>query len=625
MGKPEDDVHVVVEHANIEEEHSYAALSYVWGDATNNLHPVIINKRGVHWATYNLWQALRRIRQKDNDLAIWIDAFCINQEDPVEKSLQIQLMPRIFPQAHRVLCWLGDDDGTVEEAFETITRWALAYSSDPASSELILDAKRQLERLPNNNVSALGALFNRPYFRRAWCLQEVCHDFDKPPIILCGEHELSWRYLYYGFFNMGSSLYSRELRRLIGDHVAHVLPMLQLDWKNYNITLLSHLIPKAVDREATIPQDKIFSLLGLVQKHGRKYPLPNYSWNIQETCMVFTRGMIEVEQRLDILITVCPDGKGAGAPSWSLNPDNWKSPWRLERFIGHGEDLCIYNATRSTKPLLMPSEGILDPVLKLGGKFLDRISAIDGMKYLSSRLLDKDVQSWRYILDSCRSYCEWLRLPSQYVETSEDMTEAFLRTITLDSFWTVSESDQHWAARDHLFAAYRHHMAGDSEESGVRLGAPETIMGKDELVQFVMQHFRFANHQAQPDEATTTIQASEQGIPVAYIESQVVSDLLDTISENVDSCNFMITENGYIVLAPTSCQVGDKVALFPGSSVPLILREGRSEEHGRVHRLMGNAYVHGIMYGKAFHPDDEASSSENIRNSSQGWALYSIV
>ena len=64
---------VEIEHANIFSDHNYAALSYVWGDSENDLHPVIIDGKSVHYATYNLWQALKRIRAEHEDRVLWVD------------------------------------------------------------------------------------------------------------------------------------------------------------------------------------------------------------------------------------------------------------------------------------------------------------------------------------------------------------------------------------------------------------------------------------------------------------------------------------------------------------------------------------------------------------------------
>ncbi|KAH8588895.1 hypothetical protein B0O99DRAFT_638208 [Bisporella sp. PMI_857] len=52
----------------------------------------------------------------------------------------------------------------------------------------------------------------------------------------------------------------------------------------------------------------------------------------------------------------------------------------------------------------------------------------------------------------------------------------------------------------------------------------------------------------------------------------------------------------YIGLASGDIRQGDEVWLLEGSKVPLIIRK-RIEGHGS---LIGDAYIHGIMYGEAF-------------------------
>ncbi|PMD33071.1 hypothetical protein L207DRAFT_379811, partial [Hyaloscypha variabilis F] len=58
------------------------------------------------------------------------------------------------------------------------------------------------------------------------------------------------------------------------------------------------------------------------------------------------------------------------------------------------------------------------------------------------------------------------------------------------------------------------------------------------------------------------------------------------------------TERGYLGLASHATEVGDDVMIGKGSSVPLIMRRcGEKEDE---FRLVGDAYIHGIMNGEAF-------------------------
>ncbi|KAH6692132.1 hypothetical protein BKA61DRAFT_282576 [Leptodontidium sp. MPI-SDFR-AT-0119] len=61
-----------------------------------------------------------------------------------------------------------------------------------------------------------------------------------------------------------------------------------------------------------------------------------------------------------------------------------------------------------------------------------------------------------------------------------------------------------------------------------------------------------------------------------------------------------ITQNGYLACVPDSCIEGDEIAIFFGHKLPYIVRKtGDPDENGKErYRLVGHAYVHGIMDGE---------------------------
>jgi hypothetical protein len=84
----------------------FYALSYVWGDATK-IHEIWIDGKRLA-ITRNLYLALRSMQSGGTGtIHLWADAICINQEDNVEKSSQIQLMRDIYHAASEVRIWLG--------------------------------------------------------------------------------------------------------------------------------------------------------------------------------------------------------------------------------------------------------------------------------------------------------------------------------------------------------------------------------------------------------------------------------------------------------------------------------------------------------------------------------------
>jgi hypothetical protein len=59
------------------------------------------------------------------------------------------------------------------------------------------------------------------------------------------------------------------------------------------------------------------------------------------------------------------------------------------------------------------------------------------------------------------------------------------------------------------------------------------------------------------------------------------------------------THNGYLGLGPKSLQIGDSIWILPDALVPMAFRTAPSNLANK-YRLVGEAYVHGIMHGEAF-------------------------
>jgi hypothetical protein len=65
---------------------------------------------------------------------------------------------------------------------------------------------------------------------------------------------------------------------------------------------------------------------------------------------------------------------------------------------------------------------------------------------------------------------------------------------------------------------------------------------------------------------------------------------------------FISKEKGWLGLAPIDAEVGDRIALLEGGNVPYILRPKLGEENEW--EIIGDAYVHGIMDGEGWKPDE---------------------
>lgn len=132
--------------------HLYEALSYVWGDAKEQL-PIFIHGNRIE-VTSTLHTALVHLRNHSIHRVLWIDAICIDQQNQVEKEHQIQFMATVYSQAYRVLVWLGEAAADSDLVFREI-------QSD--------EAKGSVSASDEERIQLAGlALLQRPWFRRVW-------------------------------------------------------------------------------------------------------------------------------------------------------------------------------------------------------------------------------------------------------------------------------------------------------------------------------------------------------------------------------------------------------------------------------------------------------------------------
>ncbi|KAI1329926.1 heterokaryon incompatibility protein-domain-containing protein [Xylariaceae sp. FL0255] len=113
---------------SLDENSSFEALSYVWGDAsiTKLIH---VNGEQLS-ATANLDAALRASRLPCKPRTLWVEAICINQQDIAEKNVQVPRMDKIYSGASPVIVWLGPSSPDIELALS----WTQAYVAKSKSS-----------------------------------------------------------------------------------------------------------------------------------------------------------------------------------------------------------------------------------------------------------------------------------------------------------------------------------------------------------------------------------------------------------------------------------------------------------------------------------------------------------
>jgi Heterokaryon incompatibility protein (HET) len=89
-----DEIQCKLHSVSLDDNPSYTALSYCWGDA-NQRGYIRLNGQKVSVAK-SLELALRYMRHIEVNVVVWADAICINQDDTIEKSFQVTMMGDIY-------------------------------------------------------------------------------------------------------------------------------------------------------------------------------------------------------------------------------------------------------------------------------------------------------------------------------------------------------------------------------------------------------------------------------------------------------------------------------------------------------------------------------------------------
>ena len=264
----------------------FTALSYVWGnpDITES---ITVNGKQMN-VTTNLASALRHIRAtgiREILDSIWIDAICINQQNILERNHQVQIMGSIYRAATLVLSWLGPDADNSTLAMNLVHRLGKAHQYAQSEGDSSLSWFEDFPEIwsnpldvfvdPNHVFSAVTNLSRRPLFSRGWIFQESF--LAKSQVFMCGHEAVTAQQLHQfkAFFTDLESLYSKPhfIDGISWTFLGSGICQWEFDsaqwWKRYFSQqgirpTLCVLLMATAHLQVSEPQDKIFSLLGMI-------------------------------------------------------------------------------------------------------------------------------------------------------------------------------------------------------------------------------------------------------------------------------------------------------------------------------------------------------------------------
>jgi hypothetical protein len=320
----------------------YRALSYTWGDAARKV-PIFLNGR-TFLVTPNLEDALRNLRttttqEWQNQLPLWIDAICINQEDSDERDGQVRRMKWIYQQADHVIIWLGNynepSDVTlridpskwrfnrIEENSEDTARSALVlalFMKDEASrhqeSEVLVGLE-DCQHLRNLQVWAqLLRLFHRPWFERLWIIQELA--VSRKAVVLWGKLQTPWPTLEKAakfILRPGEALLPTQIRKIFPLLGAHRITQVDLkSMLNVDTNNIMTVLHNTQNTKCSDPRDRLYAIRGIVEDN-QDIEI-DYSIPVQQVYRNWAEKRIRRTQTLDILCACADSGRGGDLPSW---------------------------------------------------------------------------------------------------------------------------------------------------------------------------------------------------------------------------------------------------------------------------------------------------------------------
>lgn len=520
---------------------------------------------------------------------IWIDALCIDQDNLVEKSSQVEMMGKIYQAAERVIVWLDDmriTHSQLTDAFFLLELISLC-SIEPSTD--LYDPPTRVIGLRNHWV-ALNKLLSHPYWHRVWIFQEIA--MAKKLHLLYGNKYFDWdelvrmvaillTYPMSVIPAVASQAYKLDVSTLLdGAGQIFLLSVVRNGVLRKEFNSFIECITMTQKCNATDPRDKIFALRNLVDQ--RKIPqnyggvAADYKMSVQDVYLNCSRNLLGHEAHF--ILSMAGIGwqrKTAGLPSWV--PDFRSLPWRIDECkidaearlrAGLPGALSISGGEMPNKPL---STVTVQAVAVSEISSLTMTSIDIGSNYNPA----DDMSMAKLLYQEASSIVD--KLPSKYAATGQDIMEAFWRTIIEDR--NVIEGDPVAKLRRPAALEYGFYFLVHFKE--ILVSGDDTFIGT-----------------SGKDDADETERREYHALK--YRSS---FNMVRSLSLVWRGRKFATTGSGLIGVVPFGAELGDILCVVPGFERPVLLRrKPRPKLQGDIDEesfeFVGTCYAHGIMDGE---------------------------
>jgi hypothetical protein len=544
-----------------------------------------------------------------------VDAVCINQNDNNEKSQQVKRMGEIYANARRVLIWVGEDTaGDAEECFaltqetNTFLMEQLSRCKDVADIPFIAHGNGSICADPAK-WDMVRHLMDSEWFTRVWVLQEV--GLARAAMILWGESSMNWSQLvelmlfvawrvdvgaHTGNVKSGTiyDVYEDVWRSFENkDTWRDELPLTRSMNKTADGQTLIEILNDGRVYQASDQRDRIYAFLShpTASSHAKKKAaVMDYAKSVDEVYAETARHILEHDLHPWTVLS-CIDHV-PDSPSLSGQRSSWVPRWDEGfRVYWLGYSSMWYRAG-GNQPSAFQVKINSNLSLETRAILLDKISWTS--KAFLSEELELAPQKEGAPLQKL-----WQELePSpQSNQSCHDREYAFSLAIAAgraaDEGAAQDNPTHHW----NVYQAYKQMIAGNEAKES--------------------QPVDKSSSTNEPAEETFRLEA------LTYIINQ---------RRALHNRRLFRTRNGRYGVGHRTLETGDICCVMRGANVPFVLRRAESEldcngqiaqDQANAYRLVGEAYIQGIMKGEAL--DMLKADSRNSTSDASAVAEADIV
>jgi hypothetical protein len=606
---------------------AYEAISYTWGNSTNTEDIWVNGKRLIVPAS-----AYKILINRSSVLVpklLWIDAICINQGDTAEKNSQVLLMRDVYRKAFTVSVCLQPPPAS---------QGVLPVQHEISESFLATDMLHEIVFLPfkrhKNDLEiyleyaqhirqprwlAFQSLVRNPWFSRIWVAQEVV--LASSTRVFYGGTHIPWRYLVDA---MNLCQHHPALGSLLDttmDPMARLRPSrshfnlssmydFQAKFRNSTVSFSSSLYGFVLFK-ATDPRDHIFGLFGFYTGPMDHRITPNYNLSLPDVYKNAARYLLDQDQPLHMLSRA---GLGYFQDDYSRQHavgalPSWCPNWSRQPML---RILSIHDPRPADFPYRAGGGMGKQPWCPDSDNFnslIVRAQILDSIVYLGPPLTgttDDDPNSGTGLSD-IQPLSETIRTFQAAKESWDELEKSNL----VQQVYPYTEPPQD------LRQAFWRTLIGNKSEAG----APAPSSLSESFEKWMMFGSEIENGSLPVDSGTLL---THETINKYDVQKQF-SVLFPACGLGRRLC---ITKSGYIgMVPPLSVQYngkvkGDVVCIVQGGQVPLILRPIPMDDlaapstsvgaERQRFRLVGEAYIHGIMDGEQARWEGGGNTEDDI-------------